>query len=636
MKPSTGVLLGALVVAAIGLGVAWKLLAAAEAPAPAPAPEARREAAQLPPAPDLDPQRAPSDRSAAAEGAAPAIEPAETHPARTEPTDPPVHVRGRVLDARGTPIPAVAVGVEGKSDALATSDAFGTFEFDLDHGGRRIVSKSQEWITVRYDQLDAQEEDREHFVIVAPPISIAGKVVDPDARAIAGAVVAVRLPITTFAAFPFALDSTGVIAPSTKTGADGAFVLERVPSLARADLETSAPGFADDQRPLPTESATDLLIEMREPEVTGAVLEGVVVHEDGSPAPDAVVHLAGEQAKTDERGNFRLEIGPVDENAALVATKKGFQAAVLPEYGRAVAATDGHPPPARLVLGGKPLTIAGHVLEADGVPCPGWTVALAQGTAVSQFRIPVITAEELTTGKEIQATTDKQGAFALEGLRDMTYVLQAWGRDGRMIRSDPVQAGTPDAELRCEPDAYLERIRGRVVSRDGLPLAGLDVTVSLVTFDTSFGSSWFTVKSATTKDDGTFTIERIPKRFTRLTVDGESIQTTSRSIAEIDLDRPVEIAVVRTCRFRFESAPGQEVADWLVVLDAQGTTLSLVTRDAKSMMTGSSAQLTDGHSHVLSVSEDAARLVLYKAGAVLSSQPVRLVPGEIVTVHGER
>jgi len=632
MKASTRILLGVLAVAAIGLGIAWKLLAAPEAPRSLPgSPQGR---AAQPRAEELAVQAAPTERVSAAPSTE--IEPPESGPTRTDRPDPPVHVHGRVLDALGNPIPAVAVGVEGSSEVLATSDAAGGFDFELDRGGRRIVSRSVEWITVRFEQVDSQEPDRDHLVIVAPPIRVAGRVVDPSGRPIADAAVAARFPIGAFATFPFALDSTGVVAPSTKTGPDGSFALERVPSLARASLHTSSTGWADDERPLPTESVNDLLIEMREFVVTAARLGGVVVHADGSPAAGALVHLAEEQAKTDERGDFRLAIDSVSGETPLVATLKGFQAAVMPEYGRVIAANDGHPPRVRLVLGPEPLTIAGRVVEADGTPCSGWSVALAQGTAISQSRIPPVTAESLTSGRRIQTSTDKQGAFVIEGLLDRPYILQAWGRDGRMVRSDPIQAGTSGAELRCEPDAFLERVQGRVVSRDGLPLAGVDVSILLVTYEAAFGSSWTPVKAVKSAPDGTFTIEQVPRHFTCLSVQGEDVESTTVALSEIDLAQPIEIAVVRLCRFRFERGSDEEVPDWLGVLDEEGRELSLVTREAQSMMTSSTATLTDGNSHVLSVSEDAARLVLYKNGEIRWSQPLRLVPGEIVTVHRER
>lgn len=633
MKTSTGILLSSIAVAAIGLGYAWKVLSRPLVFPPAA--KATHEHPAAGRAEDLIPESMSSERVRVAEPA-PEIEEASAKPTRTDRPDAPIRIRGRVLDALGAPVPAVAVGVEGQTAVLATSDASGGFELEVDRGGRRLVSISSDWITVRFDQVDSQRPDREHLVIVAPPITVAGRVIDPSGRSIVAAEVAAHLPIAAFATFPFALDSTGVISPSTKTGPDGSFALEGVPSLARAILVTTSEGFAADHRPLPTDTATDLLIELHEDSLGNVLLEGTVVHADGSPAQGAIVHLGDAQAKTDERGSFRLEIGHVAEDVPLVATLKGFQPAVMPEYGRVIAANDGHPPRVRLVLGPEPLSIAGRVVEADGTPCRSWWVAPAQGTAISQFRIPVITAESVTAGKRIQTSTDQAGAFLIEGLRDMPYILQAWSQDGRMIRSDPIQAGTKDAELRCESDAFVERILGRVVSRDGVPLAGLDVSILLVTYEAAFGSSWNHVKTVKSAADGTFAIERVPKHFTRLSVNGEDVQSTTVALAEIDLAQPVEIAVVRLGRFRFESGPDGEFPDWIEVLDRDGGVLSLVTREAQKMMTSTNAALADGNSHVLSVSEDAARIVLYKNGEPVSSQPLRLVPGEIVTVRRER
>lgn len=648
MKASTGWLLAALAAAGIVLVVAWNLLSPPEAPGTAGiAPAPSEESSPGPRAGEPALQADGGDRVAAGPANLSDLETASGEPAQPDVPGTTIHVRGRVLNLLGEPIYAVGVGIDGNPEVLASSDPSGTFEFDLDHGSRfdldysrrRIVSKSDGWITVRYALVKEELDRREHFLIVAPPIALSGKVVDPSRQPIPAASLAVRIPIAAFAGFPFALDSTGVVAPSTKTGEDGVFALERVPSVARAILETSAPSFADDERPLPTESAFDLLIELGDPEPPGALLEGVVVHEDGSPAAGASVHLVDSQAKTDGRGSFRLEVRPVPADAPLVAILKGFQPAVILEYGRVISATDGHPPSARLVLGPRPLSIAGRILEADGRPCARWMVTIAEGTAVSQFRIPVITAEGLTaggSGTKLEVQSNREGAFVLQGLRDMPYVLQAWSTDGRMTRSLPIQAGTQDAEIRCEPEAVVPRITGRVVSRDGMPLEGLHVSLDLVTFQTSFGSSWLTLKQTKTREDGTFEIERVPKRFTQLSVNGEGVESKSLALDELDLDRPIEVVVMRTCRFRFEGEPGKDAPTRLTVLDADGSALGLVTREAGSMSRGASAQLTEGRSHVLSVREDAVRLVLYRGEEILSSQPLRLVPGEIVAVRRER
>jgi protocatechuate 3,4-dioxygenase beta subunit len=599
---------------------------------------ARHPLDEVPPTPrveELVPREGAADRIAAAE-TPPAIEAAPAEAGRTDHPDPPMRIRGRVLDVRGKPIPAVAVGAEGVSEPLARSDAFGVFAFDLEGNGRKLVSKSDGWITVRYDLVERGRSEREHLVLVAEPIALTGRVVDESNRPIAGARVAVWMPISTFAGFPYALDATGVVAPSVLTKEDGSFRIERAPAVERARLQTSADGFEVDTRPIPADPAPDFLVEMRKVESKGAVLEGVVFHEDGSPADGAIVHLLDREATTDARGNFRLEIGRVPPDAPLVATKPGFQPAVLPEYGRLIDATDGHPPAARLMLGPEPLTIAGRVLEADGRPCEGWSVSIAEGTAITQFQIPVVTAESRTAGKKNRGTTDAKGAFEIGGLRDMPYVLQAWGRDGRMIRSAHVSAGTRDLELRCDPDAFLPRIAGRVVTREGAPLPGLRVEVALVTVETEFGSAWDGVQETTTNSDGTFEFERVPKRSTRLTVQGDEVTTTSLRIEEIDLDRPLEIVVVRLLRFRFVGEPGPNAPTFVGVLDREGQSLELVTRQARSTMSGRRARLADGSSHVLSTSEDAARLVLYRGEEILSSQPLRLVPGEIVTLRRER
>lgn len=640
MKGSTRILLGALAIAALGLGVAGTLLSGpkleAGSTASAPSPRAEAPAAARPG--DLASAASADDRVAAS-AAAPdvaGIERPEASPEGSDRPDGPIHVRGRVVDVRGGPIPAVAVGVDTRATVLATSDASGVFELVLERGEQRLVSKAPEWITVRYDLVRASAADREHFVIVAPPIALGGTVVDAAGRPVEGATVAVGIDISTFARFPFALDSTGVLPASAKSGADGSFALERAPAVTPALLRTSASGFAEDARALPAESTFDLRIELGVAEPQGAVLEGRVVHEDGAPGAGATVHLAGREVPADEQGRFRLEIGSVDDEASLVATKPKFQPAVIPEYGRVIEATDGHPPPALLTLGPPPLAIAGRVLEADGRPCRKWTVSLAAGTAVSQGRIPVILAENVTSGRKTGGTTDERGAFEIGGLRDMTYVIQAYGADGRMIRSEPIPAGSRDVELRCDPDAFLERLAGRVVSREGVPLANVEVTVDLVTYEVSFGSLWESVKSARTGADGRFELERVPKRSTRLSVQGDEIVATSVPVEGIDPARPLEIAVVRLGRFRFEGPPGEDAPTSIRVLDAQGSSLSLVTREARSTSAGPTARLTDGSSHVLSVSEDAARLVLYRGDEVLSSQPLRLVPGEIVTVRRAR
>jgi hypothetical protein len=636
MKGSTKLLVVAAVGAVLVLALAWKLLLAPEdasTPSPEPAHPNSSEAPVA--APDLAPRDTSGERVAAS-----VSKPDAAGPSPAKAPDPaskrsPIHVRGRTLDVQGNPV--AGVGVDGQKAPTARSDASGVFDIDLDDFGRKLVAIAEHWVTVRYDRVDESNLDQEHFLIVAAPISLSGKVADASGRPLADATVQVDISIGAFAGFPLALDSTGLERFATKSGADGAFELKDGPSVARAQLVTSLANFESDSRPLPSESVSGLYIELKDRPKEGtkgsAILEGVVVHEDDSPAEGARVILVDNEAKTDGQGRFRLELRSADPETPLVAILRGFQAAVMPEYGRVLKATDGHPPPVRLVLGPPPLSIAGHVFNADGQACPKWTVALVQGTGVSQYRIPVITAEDLSSGAEVRAVTDGKGAFRLSGLRNIAYQLRAWGKDGRMIQSEPIQAGSEDVVLRTGPDAWVERIVGRVVSRDGIPIEGIAIGLELVTYRTTFGSQSENLRTTTTRSDGTFELERVPRRFARLSVRGEAIQETGRDLESIDLDHPIEIVVLRTCRFRFESDGGEGAPTHISALDELGKELGLVTREDRRMMSGPFAELTNGKSHVLSVSEEASRLVLYKGGLLLSSQPIRLTPGEITTVR---
>lgn len=546
-----------------------------------------------------------------------------------------VRFRVQVLDIRGQPVAGVHVGTRKSGKELATSDALGSFEFELTENQSELVALDSDWVTVRYDRVRATEPDAAHFLIVAPPLALSGKVVDASARPLDGAVVKVDIPIAAFAGFPLTLDSTGVEAFATKSGPDGAFDLERAPSIAKARLVTSYPKLQADNRALPSQSAADLYIELKELSTQGAFLDGVVVHADDKPAPGARVLLGSQEATADKAGRFRMALAPTEPTTPLAAVLTGFQPAVVPDYGRVLESTDRHPQPVRLVLGPPPLSISGHVLDVDGKPARKWTVTLVQGTVLSQFQIPVITAERITASRESQAVTGKDGSFRLGGLRDIAYRLQAWNEEGLMIQSPPIRAGTDDVIMQVPSDAFVEKISGHVRSRDGLPLADLVVDLVVVTERTSFGSAFRGVKSARTKTDGSFELAHVPRHLARLSVSGESVQSADCELDDVDIAQPIEITATRMVRFRFEGEVRDGSPDAIAVLDVDGTMLGLVTRDAGGMSSMNMAPLTDGRSHVLSVSEKASRLVLYKDGAVISSQPIRLSPSEIAVVRRE-
>jgi RNA polymerase sigma-70 factor (ECF subfamily) len=558
---------------------------------------------------------------------------AETRPTSPEET---WRVRGRVLDVRGAPVAGVHVGAREQAHAKATSDSFGQFEIELRPGSLSLVAVDDAWVTLRFGQVHAANRDRDHFLVVAPFVALAGKVVDGSERPLENATVEVQIPREGFTTFPLPLDSTGIEVTATRTSADGTFQIARAPVFPRASLVSSFGALRSDVRPIPDQSVADLVIRLEEAPPIQLTLEGIVVQADEKPAPGARVHLAGVEVVADTEGRFRLPLRRVDADAPLVATFAGFQPAVVPEYGAVLDSTDLHPPSIRLVLGPPQLSITGLVLGGEGTPQSSWTVALLDPLVLTPNRIPALTAEKLTANAEPNCVTRKDGRFRIEGLRNVPYRLRAWNREGAVIHSDPIQAGSQDIVLRVPEDAFVGRVTGRVTARDGTAIANAEVQISVTTERAGSALSSLGLKATKTRSDGTFELHNVPKRFAGLSVGGEGLDYASVDLEKVDLARPIEVVVLRMCAFRFEDDGGKDPAMELSVLGPDGKELYLVLHEAGRMSSMHAASIVDGRSQVFWVREDASRLVLRGEHDFVASQPLRLVPGEVNVLRRER
>ena len=546
-------------------------------------------------------------------------------------------VRGRVLDVRGNPVANVHVGVREQDHARTTSDPFGKFELEVRPGSLRLVAVDDAWITLRYGQLYPEIRDREHVIVVARFVALAGTVVDASEHPLEGAAVDVDVPLSSFAAFPLPLDTTGLEAPTARTKADGTFRIARAPVVAGASLVSRFESLRPDARPIPDHSIEDFRIQLRESSPIENVLEGTVEHEDETPAAGARIHLGGAaDVRADEEGKFRLPLQKVYEHTPLVATLAGSQPAVVPDYDLVLESTDLHPPPVRLVLGPPPLAIAGRVIAKNGSPLAAWTVGLFDPLVLTPNRSPSLTAEKLTANAEPKCVTREDGRFRIEGLRNVAYRLQAWNRDGAVIYSDPIQAGAQDVVLELPDDAFVDRVTGRVVARDGTAIANAFVQVVVTIDRTGHASAVQTFQTTKAKSDGTFELVHVPRRCAGLNVSGEALESKELDLGSIDLARPVEIVVVRMCALRFEDDGGKDPALEYTVLDGEGKDLHLVLYEAGRMSGMAGAQVVQGRSHVVWVREDAARIVLRGESGIVGNQPLSLVPGEVNVVRRER
>jgi hypothetical protein len=562
---------------------------------------------------------------------------------------PPTLVEGRVLDRSGEGVPGVPIVGSGSvyntrapgsgiGQALATSGPGGAFRapFPARIAGVRLESaRGSGFATVRAAHVTLENANREQLIVVAPEIELAGTVVEAGGAPLAGAEVSFDVPLAALAGFPAVLDGTVATRASTVSGAEGRFTLARVPGLEGAQLFVQHKGHRSLESAAPSQTKTDLWLELARPEEKEPWLLGIVLRADGSPAKGAKVQLDGLKTEAGADGRFGLAQEWAFEEAPLVAALPGLQPAVLPNAG-ALLQGEYPPPLVHLQLGGPQLTIRGKVVDAKGEPCSGWKVNLGDGTVVTPSRVPFDLVEDLARGKKVATKTDKQGGFVLEGLLAREYVVQAYAEKSLvMVRSAPVAAGTQDLVLRVAADAVLERLSGVVVARDGTPIAGVQVAAQLVTASAGGAMSWQSGPTATTDSAGRFALARVPREGIQLGVDGAAILPNSFPL-DLAAGEP-RLSVARRCHLRVElatgTAPADGAPDQIEALDADGQHLSLNVIEGNAWSSSTRVALSRLGTNPLAVSEDARTLVFYAGDREVRRVPLALVPGEVAIVR---
>jgi len=430
----------------------------------------------------------------------------------------------------------------------------------------------------------------------------------------------------------------------TVSGGGGRFRLARIPAAVGGRLLVTRSGYRSLDAEAPAETRTDLELALEPVGEEEPWVIGIVLRAEGTPAKKAKVRLDDLATQTDADGRFELEKGWAQPAAPLVAALPGLQPALVPGAG-AWMEQEFPPPPVHLVLGGPTLSIRGVVLDAAGQPRGGLQVGLFDGTVATPDQVPFELVEDLARGKKVETKSDRKGAFELEGLAARTYVLQVFDpKSLLLVRSDPVPAGTADLVLRLPADAFLPRVAGRVVARDGTPLEGVQVSVRMVTASAGGAFSWETGRSATTDAGGAFQLAGVPRRFATIGLTGDSIGASIiDEVVELDPQADLEhltLSVARRCHFRVELdaalvASGGQLPDSISVLDAEDRHLAVYTIQGRGWSSSTLHHLNGLESHTLAVSEEARTLVLLQGTGELRRLPVDLVPGEVTVVRGD-
>lgn len=571
-------------------------------------------------------------------------------------------VSGRVCDHRGLALADVPIGLAESAQEQVRSAADGAFTFALAAERAELAAVGDRFVTVLTGTWSTTATIPP-VVVVADAVAIGGRVVDDSGAPVAASEVVLQPPDDFHSRFPMPLDRARLGRWSSRTGPDGSFALGRLPRIDGATLLATADAFAPTTVPQPATDDANLQIVLRRFHFAGGELRGRVLDPAGAPAKGARVAMGVTSVVTDDDGTFALSLQRAGWPTALIAAKAGYLPARLdiPRQG----GTDPADWPAAIVLrlGGPPRSVRGRVVDQNQVPVAKAEVWLADPTPLgiaavlplqveyliaggpvppqaARMRVPF--ADEPTRGDNFMdqasnvpfptaswfwVTTDENGSFELPGLLDRAYTLKALDPTTGLFGEAADVVGDTYREITIQRDTWPE-LRGRVVSRRGEPIAGVEVRQSVLAFLSQAripggrfeGRALREGHRTTTGPDGTFVLRDVGRQHSSFALSGDAIVPTSVKAAQIA--DPLHCTWTVEARCHVEVVlPDPVEADTVACVDANGEQLDLAVLRHNSNQFVTDLPLHDGKSGLFVVGERAAKLVLSKGDQIVRTIP---------------
>jgi protocatechuate 3,4-dioxygenase beta subunit len=375
---------------------------------------------------------------------------------------------GLVRDAAtGKPIARASVG-EGWEPfhRRVETDANGAFKLgDVDIAPNEAFAAHAQGYLPASAQSDGS--GRVEFALVRAR-SVAGLVVDPDGRPVAGA----RVYLRGFGP-RYERRSRRSGRPSTMTGPDGRFRLDGI-GYEEIALAAFARGWAPgEEGPIRLPAAEQARVQLR----PGFSVAGVVRDRDGRPAPGIRVRLTRQydprgtpgyrwapEIRTDEPVTFTDEKGKFRIGGALPGKHRVI--AMGPSHGWVVADVEGQ-------AGGE---VDGIVLALGGGAIEG-TFRDGRGRPVPDGRVSAFGPKDTQQARTRTIDLDGRGRFRIAGLAEGRYDVHGFSSLGRAGPLPDVPVGARDLRLVLPKTS---RLRGEVVSAvDGRPVTKYTITFRL-------------------------------------------------------------------------------------------------------------------------------------------------------------
>lgn len=564
------------------------------------------------------------------------------------------NLRGQVFDAAARPLPGVRVrqrSSAGATLAEAQTDSApdGRFEMRATRLGGSLRAGSGPWITLLAPLVRADADSIELPLIVARRVQIAGRVVDSRRRPLTGAQLEFRPPGGLRKRFDLPLDQAVDLPRRTQSVEEGAFRME-IGECPGATLLATLEGYLPSMVALGFSAGEqELEIVLRSAEEVPESIHGQVVDRFGWPVEGAFVSLGDLRVRSDANGAFHLPLATAGRafermTAALKGPSRSLHA-VHPDHQPARLQVPLDPTRRRalwpngvvLELGPAPLSIAGRVLDVHGDVLADAHLWLLESTYFSGDEGGCSIEALMGMGpgeRHLTVRSDEHGAFRLEGLAEGEYTVVACDPASfQQVHSARVAAGTEDLVLQMAEDGLWSEVHGRVLSKGGEPQAGVEVNVMLdlaaLHKDGAFirTSSWL-LGSTETDAQGEFSLRDLPKRHGHLYLAGSSILSARIPCEDLgDSEEPaleqVELSVARRVHLRV-TLREDESADEIGLLAADHLPLGMQVQRGKPGPLRMRMPVEAGRTEILSVSDEARFLILYREGQEVGRRAITL------------
>lgn len=418
--------------------------------------------------------------------------------------EPPVHVSGTVVDSAGEPVADFDVHAERagsqwymppseeQEETFESED--GRFQLtDLRSGDWSFTAVAEGYARTPKAELALPTEDELAFTLLRPA-RLAGEVVDPDGRNVAGAEVSKELEgVEVFMAQQGRGDW-----PSTKSDAEGRFVFEDLApgtGSVLAKHDGFAPSAAVAYELAEGETRADLVLTLRR----GATLTGEVFGADGDPAVGCLLIIqmptlqerritnAGSDGTFREAGmtpglwqvqafpgieSLRSESGGALDQGTLLAALKMTTVELVDEGEEHVVL--GEPPANPVRVHGR-VTLAGDPVDESVI-----SFVPTGGGDMEALRID-------------QLDADGSYALQLDEPGDYLVTIQTTSTLGRQNSIEFRRSVPESEEHRLDFEMPLGRISGRVRGPGGDAVEGTRVTLTMeggLVFGTVFGGQY--------------------------------------------------------------------------------------------------------------------------------------------------